>query len=335
MRLIFSDKKTKQLFSRIKSKSHLSWQEIADSLKVSKRTLFDYRIGKYTVPDNLIVRIKSKFNVPIPVYDKALEDNWLKSVAGTRGGLKTFELYGNIGTKEGCRKGALRAIETHRRKKSKFFTTREINIPRFSKHLAEFIGILLGDGAITKRQVVITLNRFDDKDFIKYVKNLIKSLFFVNPAESKRESVLNIIISRTKLVQFLTKKWFKIGSKVRQQIDIPKWIKENDLYIKACIRGLLDTDGCFYVDKHKYKEKIYYNGGLNFSNRSLPILLFFKKNLEKLGFHPTQNTKFSISLRKEKEILNYFKIIGSSNLKHKNKFKIYFKSRYGRVPKWS
>lgn len=335
MRLIFSDKKTKQLFSRIKSKNHLSWQEIADSLKISKRTLFDYRIGKYTIPDDLTIRIKSKFNVSIPTPDKILNDNWLKSVAGIQGGRKTFELYGNIGTKEGCRKGALEAIKTHRRKKSNFFVAKKINIPRYSKRLAEFIGILLGDGAIAKRQIVITLNKFDDKDFAEHVKGLIKNLFFVNPTESKRESVLSIIISRTKLVQFLTKKWFKVGNKVRQQIDIPKWIKENDLYVKACIRGLLDTDGCFYVDKHKYKDKIYYNGGLNFSNRSLPILLFFKNNLEKLGFHPTQNTKFSISLRKEEEILNYFKVIGSSNPKHKNKFKTYFKNRYGRVPKWS
>lgn len=335
MRLIFSDRKIKQLFDRVKLKSSFSWQEIADFLKISKRTLFDYRIGKYTIPDNLIIRIKSEFNVLIPIPDKTLNDNWLKSIAGIKGGLRTFELYGNIGTKEGCRKGALKAIETHRRKKSKFFVVKKINIPRYSKRLAEFIGILVGDGAITKRQVVITLNRFDDKDFIKYVRNLIKNLFFVDPTESKRESILNIIISRTRLVQFLTKKWFKIGNKVRQQIDIPRWIKKNSLYTKACIRGLLDTDGCFYVDKHKHKDKIYYNGGLNFTNRSLPILLFLKNGLEKLGFHPTQNTKFSISLRRETEILNYFKIIGSSNPKHKNKFKTYFKNRYGRVPKWS
>ncbi|MDP2925464.1 MAG: LAGLIDADG family homing endonuclease [Nanoarchaeota archaeon] len=334
MRLIFFRNKLKQLFDQVKFKSNLSWQELADRLKISKRTLFDWRTGKYTISSITLNRCKSEFNIKIPKPDKILNDNWSKSLAGMKGGQKTFELYGNIGTKEGCRKGALMAIKTHRRKKSKFFVAKKINIPHCSKHLAEFIGILLGDGAITGRQIVITLNRFDDKNFAEYVKNLIKNLFFINPTESKRESVLSIIISRTKLVQFLTKDWFKIGSKVKQQIDIPKWIKENDLYAKACIRGLLDTDGCFYVDKHKYKDKIYYNCGLNFSNRSLPILLFFKNNLEKLGFHPTQNTKFSISLRKEKEILNYFKIVGSSNPKHKNKFKTYFKNRYGRVPKW-
>ena len=71
-----------------------------------------------------------------------------------------------------------------------------------------------------------------------------------------------------------------------------------------------------------------------FTNRLLPILLFFKSALEKLGFHPTQNTKFKVSLRKEKEILDYFKKIGSSNPKHLNKFYEYFQEKYGEVPKW-
>ena len=87
--------------------------------------------------------------------------------------------------------------------------------------------------------------------------------------------------------------------------------------------------------KHLYKNKQYLNCGMNFTNRSLPILYFFKNKLEKFNFHPTQKTKFSIFLRREKEIIQYFQKIGSSNPKHLKKFKNYFKNKYGEVPKWS
>ena len=74
---------------------------------------------------------------------------------------------------------------------------------------------------------------------------------------------------------------------------------------------------------------------MNFTNRSLPILNFFKDNLIKLGFHPRQKTPFSIFLRIENEINRYFKEIGSSNPKHFSKFKKYFENKFGEVPKWT
>lgn len=125
-----------------------------------------------------------------------------------------------------------------------------------------------------------------------------------------------------------------IGNKVEHQIDVPFWIKKSNVSVKSCLKGLFDTDGCLYVDKHNYKNKIYYNIGMNFTNRSLPILLFFKRSLEKLGFHPTQKTEFSVFLRREDEIINYFRKIGSSHPKYLNKLKKYLKDKQGEVPKW-
>lgn len=56
------------------------------------------------------------------------------------------------------------------------------NQPPYSLELAEFIGIILGDGSLSKNQLTITLHKFDDKDFISYVKNLIKRLLGVAPS---------------------------------------------------------------------------------------------------------------------------------------------------------
>jgi len=45
-----------------------------------------------------------------------------------------------------------------------------IDKPERSSNLAEFIGIILGDGGITERQVTVTLHKHDDKDFCFYVR---------------------------------------------------------------------------------------------------------------------------------------------------------------------
>lgn len=196
---------------------------------------------------------------------------------------------------------------------------------------------MLGDGGISQRQVSITLHRHDDLDYIGYVSNLCEKLFGVKPSHRPRMSNMadDLVISRTELVIFLTKMGLCIGNKVRQQVGIPVWISQSLLYKKFCMRGLFDTDGSFYIDRHVYKNKIYYNCAMNFTNRSIPILTFFKDTLIQSGFYPTQKTPFSVFLRTEEDILRYFREIGSSNSKHYRKFEQYFKNKYGGVPKWS
>jgi len=83
----------------------------------------------------------------------------------------------------------------------------------------------------------------------------MSELFSVEPSVTERENVNIILISRTELVSYLkdmglcigSKMGLCIGSKVRNQVDIPLWIKESDTYIKSCLRGLFDTDGSFIL----------------------------------------------------------------------------------------
>lgn len=122
-----------------------------------------------------------------------------------------------------------------------------------------------------------------------------------------------------------------VGSKVRNQVEVPNWIKNNPDYAKKCLRGLFDTDGCFYVDKHLINKKLYKNPGMNFSNRSVPLLNFFLETLYGIGLAPRQCWKYSVVLRREGDIVRYFCEVGSSNPKHLDKFRDYFKEK-GRVP---
>lgn len=212
---------------------------------------------------------------------------------------------------------------------------KSIHYPELSPQLAELAGIILGDGGISQYQLTITLNRFSDLEYSKYVELLVKMVFDVQPSIYERGSVVQIVVSRVRLIRFLLKLNFSIGNKVRQQVNVPEWITESLELTKACIRGLLDTDGCFYVDRHQHNDKLYLNPGLSFTNQSKPILYFFKKSLEDLGFHPTQKTECCVFLRREEEIGRYFKEIGSSNPKHSEKYKSYLVKKYGEVAEWS
>src|SRR3989344_3154088 len=93
---------------------------------------------------------------------------------GRKGGLSRMRLYGNPGTKLGRSLGGQKSLQTHRLNGASPFVVRKILIPSFSSDLAEFIGIVLGDGGITSRQVVITLHKDDDRDYAEYVVGLVK-----------------------------------------------------------------------------------------------------------------------------------------------------------------
>ncbi len=137
-----------------------------------------------------------------------------------------YEKYGMIGGDPEKRK---RKWLQWWNRKGKFnlsncFIPKEISGPKKSVELAEFVGIIMGDGGITQRQVTVTLNYKTDKEYITFVKNLIKKLFWLEPALYKRknQSIINIVISRTRLVSFCESVGLKIGNKLTQKLDIPK-----------------------------------------------------------------------------------------------------------------
>jgi hypothetical protein len=39
------------------------------------------------------------------------------------------------------------------------------------------------------------------------------------------------------------------GSKQQQQIGVPEWILADLCFVVPCLRGLIETDGCIYVDR--------------------------------------------------------------------------------------
>lgn len=336
-RVLFPAGKQTEFLNQIQKSLNLNVDGLARIVGVHARTIRDWKREKFLISIVAVQKLSKESGVVLPKNNLELKEPfWYTKKGAVAGGMACYKKYGSLNSKyEEKRK---RKWQEWWDKTGKFclnpyFSYKEVQFPKNSVELAEFVGILLGDGGITKSQISITLNMVDDREFSFYVKKLIKGLFSVIPSISCREekSILNIVISRKKLVDYLCKMGLYIGSKVRNQTRVPIWINESEDFIKACVRGLLDTDGCFFVDKHKYRDKIYHNCGLNFTNRSIPILNFFKNSLTRFGYHPTQKTKFSVFLRRESEVIRYFEEIGSSNPKHYNKFLKYLENKIGEV----
>ena len=193
-----------------------------------------------------------------------------------------------------------------------------ISKPDFSEKLAEFVGIMLGDGSISKTgyTIQITLNKSYEQYFLRYVSKLIFDLFDVKPKiiEIKNKDVIALRVNSLEMFEYLKKLNLSIG---QEEKCIPKWICENNLK-KSCVRGMFDSDGSIFLSSRWCV--------LNFKNSSKYIFSDFKETLNKLGI-PTIISGNSINATSLWKIKKFFNEIGSSNLKHIIKFVEYVKNK--------
>jgi len=251
--------------------------------------------------------------------------------AGKLGGLIRIALYGNPGTAEGRKRGGLNSLKTHQLRNTGFKRLKHVKYPSQSIDFAELLGILAGDGHVDTYQVTMTTNAKTDFKHAKYVSGLFTDLFNVEaPIKFKKtKNTCIVVVSSRAICDFLVRNGMIRGNKVKSQLSMPPWIRSRNGYRFAFLRGLFDTDGCVYVDVHKIKGRTYKNVGMAFTNRSLPLLVDFKSSLERMGLHPTQKTKYTVFLRRERDIHRYFAVVGSSNPKHLQKISVYFSLKGG------
>lgn len=192
-----------------------------------------------------------------------------------------------------------------------------VRIPKPSKSLAEFFGIMLGDGGINNSwQANITMNSIKDAEYVFYVERLIKDLFDVSPAIRKRKTRNAVVISTasTTLVDFLVEKGLPRGNKLENGVHIPDWVLEKRVYRVACVRGLMDTDGCLFIHSHKVGGKSYKNIGLCFTSYSPKMLGQVAGVFEEFGIIPHIGSQGrNIYLYKADAVAKYLRVFGTSN----------------------
>lgn len=194
---------------------------------------------------------------------------------------------------------------------------KKVAIPKRSPLLAEFFGIMLGDGGINNTwQANVTLNSEADAEYGLYVVHLCECLFSVTPAVRKRRERKALVISlaSTTVVDFLVKNGLPRGNKLQNGLAIPDWILSRRTYRIACVRGLVDTDGCLYIHRHTVGKKQYRNIGLCFTSFSPELIAQVAATFEELGIIPHISGKGRhIYLYRKEAVGRYLKVFGTSN----------------------
>ncbi len=191
----------------------------------------------------------------------------------------------------------------------------DIKFPSLCSGLAEFFGVMLGDGHLQvgkhTNQVWIYVNNITDRRYVPYLQDLLKSLFHVTARTSIRRdrNVVCLFISSVELVAYLKDKGLSCANKVVQQADAPSWVFNKSSYQKAFLRGFFDTDGSIY--------KLRFGVQMSFCNRATPLLKSTRKMLLNLKFHPSEISGSNLYLTRKPDLYRYIHEIGFGNPKHR------------------
>jgi len=237
-----------------------------------------------------------------------------------KGAQRRIHIHGNPGTVEGRKLGGERSIATHKKRKTAFKTLRKIKIPRHSSVLAELLGIFYGDGHVGEYQASIVTSSDTDLEHANHIRTIIQDLFGILPSLSfrKNKNACTVLISSKQFSNFMEGMGMPIGNKIKKGISIPAWITGNRTYSRALIRGLIDTDGCVYQDRHRVNGKEYTSTCIAFTSASPELIRFVYETLYREGYRPTQWGRH-VRLRRRNDVVSYVKTVGFSNPKHSRK----------------
>lgn len=293
MRVKLVDGKQRELMMLVKGER--SWRELAKELDISANYLSgDLKCENVLMSKELFEKLCKISEVDYSEYIKEyLDDNWGK----VKGGRNSD--------------GSLK----------------QIAIPYNCAELAEFVGAVLGDGHVhstkskdEKRivgvyQIRVTGDKRYEEEYHVYLGKIAEDLFGIIPRYlvNKNKNERYLFLSSKRLVGFFSSMGIIPGDKIVNQSTVPKWIYENHLFIKACVRGLIDTDGSI----HRMSKRDSNLLRINFTNHNSKLLKDTRNLFIILGYHPSKiinGRNFYIS--RQGEIDKYLKEIGFSNKKH-------------------
>jgi hypothetical protein len=193
--------------------------------------------------------------------------------------------------------------------------------------LAEFIGILLGDGNLHKKSDCITIvgSLEDFYYYTGYVIPLIKSLFNGNPKLRKRNDRNSYYIdfNSKETMDYLTKDIGLIrGNKINAKV--PSMIIENRRLIPPFLRGLFDTDGCLKFSKQTRNENYYPR--IQYCFRDSKFTWQVKNLLDRINLafcsweDNRHNKTIFFQMSGSKNLEKWMEIVNSNNYVHKSKY---------------
>jgi len=157
------------------------------------------------------------------------------------------------------------------------------------KALAYIIGVALGDGNLSNPNGRATRLRITcDRNYPKLIKKMILNIRKILPLNkisfiNRRETYGDISCYSNKWEGWLGWKVGR-GSKQKQNVSIPPWIKGNKRLSIDCLRGLFETDGSIYKDR-----------GYTMVNFTTTIPKLARDVIELISYHGYKATIYRIS----------------------------------------
>ena len=305
-RVKFQEAKPREFFDRVLMEiSCPNLKILSSKIKIPYSSLKKYCGGYLLLPKSLFEYLCHLAKVNPETFNFQIVDgNW----GQVKGGYNAMEILMKKYKKEfpAWRKKATRNSSIKR--------TKKIKIPKMSEGLAEFIGIHLGDGTMTKHFIRISGDWRYDIPYFKYISDLIFSLFGIRPQIFKDPRPINtgLLLIRSKAVcSFLNKNYgIPFGNKILNGAQVPEEIMGNKKLSLACLRGLVDTDGS--VTRRGSGGKQFC---IDFRAHNKILLSQVKQITEKDRLF-THFYNRSSGTNCWPSILKYFKMVGSSNLRH-------------------
>jgi len=193
--------------------------------------------------------------------------------------------------------------------------------------LAQFIGIVLGDGHIDDHnwQIFVTFHGTLEKDYAIGVKSLMRQLFHKEPHQRnmRHSNAIQLRIDSKRAVQFLMSLGIPAGRRTGNPSNkIPSFVLDKEELLKARVRGLFDSEAGFSHRHHHAVRISIYN--------KCPVLLpSIRDALVKLGYH-VQLKHNCVRLGRTSEVISFFETVLPENMYKLLKYRSWRKT--GRVP---
>lgn len=179
---------------------------------------------------------------------------------------------------------------------------------RKSTELAFLIGLVLGDGNISKFPRVeclrITLGT-DKPNLAYYTVQVISKVFHKSPSLIKRSTsnCYNVTIYQKNIGRRLG---IPLGARGNLEIFLPSWCWREKTYLISVLKGLFEAEASYCV----HIKTCTYN--FEFSNRNISLLDEVEKGLRELGFNPERRST-AVRLRKKSEAVDFRNLISFRN----------------------
>lgn len=187
--------------------------------------------------------------------------------------------------------------------------------------------MILGDGHLEKsyKSGHYAVKIAGGEDYVEYLASFITLLFLrvfgkelKNFKFKKAKSVMFYV--HDKSIAFTLEYYgLKPGNKKDNNACVPPWIFENESYLKACLRGMFDTDGTVFPKSANPRIP-----QLELTSKIEGIQRTFRQGLLQLGFKPSKwsgRDSPKCGLYAKSQVMKFSREIGFHNPKHGRRFK--------------